>query len=76
MAKKITKSQYEEIQDAYEDGFQELNQILAEHTGIIAHAYTAYNYFDVNDNYVGNSDEFDLDVLLEAAYIEVEEDGK
>lgn len=76
MARKITQSQYEELQDAFEEGFYEFNQILAEHTGIIAHSYTGYTYFDVNDNYVGNSEDFDLDDLLESAYIEVVEDGK
>ena len=75
MAKKITKSQYEEIQDAYEEGFRELHMVLAEHTGIVAYSYEAYTYYDVNDNYVGNSEDFDLDELLENAYIEVIDDG-
>ena len=76
MAKKITKSQYEEIQDAYEKGFWELHMALAEHTGIVAYSYEAYTYYDVNGNYVGNSEDFDLDEVLEAAYIELVEDGK
>ena len=68
--------EYEEMEAALEEGFLEFNQILAEHTGIVAYSYTAYNYFDVNDNYVGNSDEVDLDDFLKNAYIEVVEDGK
>ena len=75
MAGKITKSQYDEIQDAYEEGFWELHQVLAEHTGIVAYSYDAYTYYDANGNYVGNSEDFDLDFLLENAYIEVVEDG-
>lgn len=75
MANKITRSQYEEIQDAYEKGYRELHEVLAEHTGIVAYSHEAYCYFDANCNYVGNSEDFDLDDLLENAYIEVVEDG-
>lgn len=76
MAKKITRSQYEEIEAAHEDGFWELHQALAEYTGIVAYSHEAYTYYDSNGNYVGNSEDFDLDDLLESAYIEVIEDGK
>ena len=74
MVKKITRSQYEEIQDAFEEGYQELHQALAEHTGIVAYSHEAYSYW-VGDNWVGNSEDFELDVILENAYIEVVEDG-
>ena len=44
MAKKITRSQYEEIEAANEDGFWELHQALAEYTGIVAYAYESDAY--------------------------------
>ena len=74
MVKKITRSQYAEIQEAFEEGYRELHQALAEHTGIVAYSHEAYSYWD-GDNWVGNSEDFDLDVILENAYIEVVEDG-
>ena len=76
VANKITKSQYEEIEDAYMYcNLDEFHETLAEHTGIVAYSYTAYSYFDANGNYVGDSNEFDLDTILENAYMEVVDDG-
>ena len=73
---KITAQQYEEIQDAYDDdNDQVFEEKLQEYTGIIRNPYTAYSYYDCHGNYVGCSDDFDLDAILENAYVEVDEDG-
>ena len=73
---KITKQQYEEIEEAYEIDDQQFVEKLEEYTGITRKSYTAYNYFDCHGNYIGCSEEFDLDNILENAYVEVTEDGK
>ena len=75
MADEITKSQYEEIEDAFNYGtIGEFHRMLEKHTGIEAIPYTAYQYFN-GDDYVGDSNDFDLLDLLKNAYIEVVEDG-
>ena len=38
-------------------------------------AYTAYNYYDENDNFLANSDEADIYGLLEMAGVEVRHGG-
>lgn len=43
--------------------------------GIQARAYTAYNYYDENDNFLANSDEADIYELLEMAGVEVRHGG-
>lgn len=75
--RKITNSQYEELEEAYEImGDQQFFEKLEEYTGITAKPYIAYIFYDCNDNYICNSEELDLDTLLENAYVEVVEDGK
>lgn len=69
---KITKEQYEEIEEAREYGREEFHGILEEYAGIVAKPYTAFDYYDNCGNYVGNSDDYDLKDLLNNAYIEVE----
>lgn len=67
-----TKAQYEELEnlnmccDA-----EEFNKLLEEYTGIGARPYTAYQFFNSDGDYVGDSNENDLDDLLRAAYVEV-----
>lgn len=70
---KITKEQYEELEDVRVYGTkQEFHTLLEKYTDIVAHPYTAYQYVDCADNYVGDSDNFDLRDLLTNAYIEIE----
>lgn len=73
---KITQAQYEELQEAYDLDDQQFVEKLEEYTGITRKSYTAYNYYDYHDNYIGCSEQFDLDTLLENAYVEVMEDGQ
>ena len=46
MAKFITKSQMEELEDACTFGIAGANKLLKKYAGIQARAYTAYNYYD------------------------------
>lgn len=75
MAKFISKSQMEELEDACAFGTEGANKLLEKYAGIQARAYTAYNYYDENDNFLANSDETDLDDLLEKANVEVRHGG-
>lgn len=68
---RITAEQYEELQEAYDYDEQRFIEKLEEYTGIARKSYTAYNYYDHNDNYIGCSENFDLDMLLENAYVKV-----
>lgn len=46
MAKFISKSQMEELEDACTFGIEGANKLLKKYAGIQARAYTAYNYYD------------------------------
>ena len=72
---KITKQQFDELQEAYEIDEQEFVEKLEEYTGITRRSYTAYNYYDCAGDYLGSSENFDLYDILRSAYVEVE-DGK
>ena len=75
MADFITKAQYEELKDIYNSGYTaEFHKLLEEYTGVEARPYTAYSYYSANRDYIGDSDEIDLDELLLAAYVEVRDD--
>ena len=75
MPKEITKEQLEELEDVLSfDGRKKFNQLLEEITGIEARPYTAYQYYDCADNFVGDSDNYDVREILERAYISVKED--
>lgn len=72
MADSITKAQYEELEDLIMCcDAEEFHKLLEKHAGIKASPYTAYQYFDSVGDYIGDSNENDLDELLEAAYVEV-----
>lgn len=68
---KISNKQYEELQEAYELDDQLFLEKLEEYTGIESKPYIARNYYDCHGNYVGCSEDFDLDAVLENAYVEV-----
>lgn len=72
-ADKITKQQYDELQDAYDFDEQQFVEKLEEYTGITRHSYTAYSYYSESGNYIGDSNDFDLDDILRKAYVEVEQ---
>lgn len=73
MARTITARQLAELKEAYEclDDQQFIEKLEA-YTGIVRKPYTAHNYFDANGNYVGCSEEFNLDEVLENAFVEVD----
>jgi hypothetical protein len=69
---KITKKQYEEIEEAREYGREEFHGMLEEYTGIVAKPYTAFDYYDSCGNYLGDSVDYTTRDLLKSAYIEIE----
>lgn len=67
----ITEEQLKELEEARSYGTrQEFHELLEEYTGIVAKPYTAYQYFDDADNYVGGDDD-EVRELLRRAYCEV-----
>lgn len=73
----ITKEQFEELENARIDGTrEEFHRLLEKYTGITAKPYTAFQYFDIADNYVGDCDNCTVRELLENAYIEIRSDIK
>ena len=68
---RITPEQYEELVESHDYDDQQFIEKLEEYTGITRKSYTAYNYYDCSGNYIGCSENFDLDVLLESAYVRV-----
>ena len=75
MANFITKAQYEELgQVASIADIEEFNLLLDRYAGIESVPYTAYSYFDSDGNYIGDSNESELDDLLQAAYVEVRDE--
>ena len=75
MAKFITKSQMQELEDACTFGIEGANKLLKKYAGIQARAYTAYNYYDEYSNFLTSSDEAELYDLLEKANVEVRHGG-
>ena len=74
MQNEITKEQLEELEDVLSiDGRAKFNNLLKELTGIEARPYTAFQYYDGADNFVGDSDNYDVREILERAYISVKE---
>lgn len=70
----ITHEQLEDLKDALSFGRKEdFHRLLEEYTGIEARPYTAYQYFDSADNYVGDSNDDDVRDILRKAYITVKE---
>ena len=72
MDKFISKAQYEELKDINMcRGEEEFHKFLEKYTGIEARPYTAYSYYAATGDYIGDSNENDLDDLLLAACVEV-----
>lgn len=75
MADKITRAQFEQLEEAQSLlSTKEYHEMLEELTGIEARPYTGYAYYDSAGNYVGDYSDCDLGDLLKSAYVEV--DGK
>lgn len=76
MCKTITREQLEEIEDALDcSDIGAAYYLLKKYTGIEARPYTAYMFYDESDNFVGDSDHYDLRDLLDNAYVKVVEKG-
>ena len=75
MAEKITREQYEDIEDARFFDISEYHKLLKEYAGIVAKPYTAFSYYDSAGNYIGDSENSDTMGLLKLSYIEVTDNG-
>ena len=73
MMLEITKEQLEELEETLSIDRRDFNELLEEYTGIVAKPYTAFVYYDSADNWVGDSDNYDVREILENAYITVKE---
>ena len=71
---RITAEQRRALECAYERDDGEFVEMLEEYTGITRKWRLAYDYYTENGDYVGCSEDFDLDTLLENAYVEVVDD--
>ncbi len=72
--KEITKEQLEELEEARSYACKsDFNDLLEEYTEIKAVPYTAFQYYDSADNFVGDSDNYDVREILKNAYITVKE---
>lgn len=69
----ITREQLEELEETLSIDRRDFNELLEEYTGIVAKPYTAFVYYDSCDNWVGDSDNYDVMDILENAYISVKE---
>lgn len=68
----ITKEQLEELEEVRSIGcLSDFNDLLEAYTGIKATPYTAYQYFDSDGNYVGDTDNYTVKEILKSAYIKV-----
>lgn len=75
MPNKITRQQLEDLKDARSFGrMEDFHRLLEEYTGIEARPYTAYQYFDGADNYVGDSNDDTVKEILDRAYIKITEE--
>lgn len=73
MAEYITKNQLLELEEALSSGIQQFHKLLEEYTGIVAHSYTAYLYFDKDGNYIGDAENSSLQDLINASSLEVQD---
>lgn len=74
MVKYITSAQMQELVDTCDKDPDEYNEVLHRITGIEARPYTAYQYYDADGEYVGNSDETLFWDLLDNAGVEVRDE--
>lgn len=75
MAKFITKAQFAKLSYAQLFDYDEYLRLLAEIAGIESRPTTEYNHYDENGDFIGSSADTDISDLLEAAGVEVRDDG-
>ena len=74
MVEKISKEQFEELgQSSMWDSYEDFHELLEKMTGITAKRYVAYQYFDSDGNYIGDSNNSTIRDLLNNAFIQVED---
>jgi hypothetical protein len=73
MFKTITKEQLKEIEEAYSFSKEDCFDLLEEYTGIVVKPYIAYLFYDEVGNCIGDSDNYDIQDLLDNAYIKAVE---
>lgn len=75
MAKHITKAQLRQLDQAQLIDYDEYLRLLKEFAGIESRPTTEYNHYDENGDFIGSSADTDISDLLEAAGVEVRDDG-
>lgn len=75
MAKYITKAQLRQLDQAQLIDYDEYLRLLKEFAGIESRPTTEYNHYDENGDFIGSSADTDISDLLEAAGVEVRDDG-
>lgn len=75
MAKFITKAQFAKLLHAQLFDYDEYLRLLAEIAGIESRPTTEYNHYDEDGDFIGSSADTDISDLLEAAGVEVRDDG-
>ena len=75
MAKFITKAQLEQLDQEQLIDHDEYLRLLKEFAGIESRPTTEYNHYDENGDFIGSSVDTNLYDLLDAAGVEVREDG-
>ena len=74
MVEKISKDQYHDLcQSSMWDSTDSFHELLEEMIGITAKRYVAYQYFDSDGNYIGDSNNSTIRDLLNNALIKVED---
>lgn len=69
----IDTTELQDLKECLDWDKEEFPKALKEYTGIIAKPYTAFQYYYENGDYIGDSETFSLEEVLEEAGIEVAE---
>ena len=75
MTKHIAKAQLRQLYQAQLFDNDEYLKLLKEIAGIESRPTTEYNHYDENGDFIGSSADTDISDLLEAAGVEVRDDG-
>ena len=75
MAKFITNAQFDKLLHTQLFDNDEYLRLLAEFAGIESRATTEYNHYNEDGDLIGSSADTDLSDLLEAAGVEVRDNG-
>lgn len=74
MVDKISRDKYHDLcQSRMWDDTESFHKMLEEMTGITAKRYVAYQYYDADGVYIGDSNNSTIRDLLNNAYIKIED---